>query len=526
MTRFLTRTALPLILAATVAVAAISACGGDDGSTADASPSADVSPAATKAAVPKRPDVLLLIFDEWPIDAMLGPDGKIDAARYPNIAALTQTATWFPNAHTIYDSTTKAVPEILDAKYPRNHTAPNYQGHPRSVFDVFGRKGYRIRVNEEATSICPPRYCRGARLQRPGILKRLQRGRRERMNAFFDKITPGKPTLYVRHTLLPHGPYLFLPSGKQTRAGWQDPIPGMNSPPSFHDRYLTQHNEQRLRLQIGFVDHELGRLFARMKANGTFDKSLIAILPDHGIATDIGVNDRRTTNKRNIDEIAPIPLFIKAPGQTAGRIDRSYVRTIDVVPTIADILNFRMPYRADGRSAFSRVTKRRRRIRLIKRDFSGTIVVSAKSMERRRAAIRRAKLKQFGYGNWESLYTGIGPNRQLLGRQVAQIASVAGNRTHAGLAQAAAMRSVNPSSVVLPAQVAGRVTGGKRGAHRDLAVAVNGKIEAVGRSFYLRGKRQESFAMMVPEKSLHGGRNTVQVFEVVGGNSLRLLGSS
>ena len=32
--------------------------------------------------------------------------------------------------------------------------------------------------------------------------------------------------------------------------------------------------------------------------------------------------------------------------------------------------------------------------------------------------------------------------------------------------------------------------------------------------------------MMVPESSLHPGANTVQVFEVVGGKSLRLLGST
>ena len=93
----------------------------------------------------------------------------------------------------------------------------------------------------------------------------------------------------------------------------------MNGPVGFGDRGLTDHNQQRLQLQIGFADHELGKLFAHMRANGTFNQALIAITADHGIAFEVGVKDRRTVTSRNIDEIAPVPLFIKAPGQTPRR---------------------------------------------------------------------------------------------------------------------------------------------------------------------------------------------------------------
>ena len=49
---------------------------------------------------------------------------------------------------------------------------------------------------------------------------------------------------------------------------------------------------------------------------------------------------------------------------------------------------------------------------------------------------------------------------------------------------------------------------------RDLAVAVNGRIEAVGRSFHLRGRRTEFFSLLVPESALRRGRNHVEVLEV------------
>lgn len=484
-----------------------------------------VDPNSPRPKIPRRPLAVMIVMDEFPIDAMLDRNGRIDSVRYPNFASLAATGTWFPNATTVYDSTTRAIPEVLDGMFPKRRADATFKTHPRTVYDLFGRRGYRIVRNEEATSLCPPRYCKDARGTRPAILPLLARGRRERLDRFIRAINPGRPTFYLKHVLLPHGPYMFLPSGRQTRRSSQDPVPGMNSPRGFGDRFLTDHNQQRLLLQIGFMDRELGRMFTRMRANGTFDTSLIAVTSDHGMAFEVGVKDRRTATRSNIDEIAPVPFFVKAPGQRVGRTDRSYVRTIDLVPTIADVLNFQMPYRAAGRSAFSPTSRRRRFVRMIKRGFSGTITVSAGSMERRRRALVRRKLALFGSGDFRTLYTGIGPNRQLLGRRAADLRPAGLGRLRAAIVGAGDMGNVDLRSTLLPTQVAGEVNGGPRGAKRDVAVAVNGRIEAVGRTFYLSGSRQESFAVMVPEIAMRPGRNLVEVHEVSArGTRLQLLG--
>ena len=70
-----------------------------------------------------RPPVVVVVFDEFPTDDLLGPDGKIDAERFPNFAELASMSTWFPNGHTVYDSTFKAVPSILDGRLPKPNTA-------------------------------------------------------------------------------------------------------------------------------------------------------------------------------------------------------------------------------------------------------------------------------------------------------------------------------------------------------------------------------------------------------------------
>jgi len=485
-----------------------------------------------EAAAKGKPPVVLLMFDEFPADLLLGPNRRIDAGRYPALAELAHSSYWFPNATTTFDSTTKAIPQIIDGRYPRPGGNPDYTSHPESLYDVFGRKGYEIRRVEAATSICPPRWCRGARRGRPAILTQLQEGRRERMARLFGSIRPtDEPTFWLGHILLPHGPYMFLPSGSQTRAGWQDPIAGMNSTPGFHSGYQALHAQQRLQLQIGFLDRELGRLFERMKREGTFDKSLIVVTADHGISSESGVRSRRDTNMGNIDELAPVPLFVKAPRQKRGKVVRSYVRTTDVAPTIADLVNARLPYPADGRSAFSRTVRARRGAMIIKRDFSRRLHISAADLERRRAALLKTRLRRFGSGDWDSLYTGIGPSRQLIGQPVAGLPRVAASKLQAGIVNAVAMRTVRRDSRVRPTQIAGSIVGGAGPRDtRAIAVAVNGTIEATGLSFHLRlpkaerARTGESFAVMVPERSIRIGRNHVEVFEIVGGRKLRLLG--
>ena len=98
---------------------------------------------------------MLVVFDEFGGDILLGPDGRIDAGRFPHFAALARDGTWFRNAQTRYDSTTKAVPLILDGMAPRPGTAPTVRDHPHSIFTTLGRAGYRIVPSEEATAMCP-----------------------------------------------------------------------------------------------------------------------------------------------------------------------------------------------------------------------------------------------------------------------------------------------------------------------------------------------------------------------------------
>jgi hypothetical protein len=477
------------------------------------------APKASHAAVPKRPYVVLLVMDEFPGDSLLDARRRIDPVRYPNFAALAGDATWFRNAYSVYDSTTKAVPLILDGMAPRPGTSADRRDHPHSIYDMFARHDYRIVDSEEATALCPPSICHGGRTRRPAIIPNLLGGRPRRFNRWVRSIKPGKPTLWVKHLLLPHGPYLYQPDGTRTRPGPGDLLHGMNTVPGFHDEFLTRHNEQRYLLQLGFTDRLLGRLLRQLKREGIYDDTLIVATADHGIAFQFGVQTRRSVSQSNVEELTPVPLFVKRPGQRGGRVSDAYARTLDVTPTIADVLGWSLGYAHDGHSAFGPITRRRHSVTLTTRDFSSIVHISGRRWEARRRAVVNRRLRQFGSGDRTSLFTGIGPHRDLIGSTAPPVARAS---VRASVTQAGLFADVRRASGVVPTQIAGDLRGGTSGATRDLAVAVNGTIEAVGRSFYLDGDATEHFAFMVPESSLREGRNSLEVYEVVGGKLRRL----
>ena len=496
------------VLAAAVLVAG--GCGGDD----------DGPPALAIA----HPPVVMVVFDEFPADALLRPDGRIDAERFPNFAELASISTWFPNAYTAYDSTFKAVPAILDGRRPRAGTAADVRSHQPSLFHVMDRLGYEVFKVESASALCPPRICPGARTRRPGILRRLAAGGRPaRFHRWVGSIRRRtRPALYFQHALLPHEPWLYLPSGRQSRPAGDDPVGGINKLPGFDDPELSLHNHLRHLLQVGFTDRLVGDLLSRLKRTGLLEDVLVIVTADHGYSFQVGVRSRRLLTEQNVEEIAPVPMFVKAPGQMEGRVDPSLMRNLDVTATIADLLGTDVFYRQAGRSAFSPEVRARRVVELPTRDFAKVVRIGVPELERRRARRRRRWGRLFGTGAesavlfgdpWATAYR-IGPHPELLDRRVASLRVRPARQVSARLAAASLFDDVTPHGRLLPTRIGGALRGVPRGEHRDLAVAVNGRIRAVGRSFDVWWKRHEYFSFMVPETALRAGANRVELFEV------------
>jgi hypothetical protein len=179
----------------------------------------------------------------------------------------------------------------------------------------------------------------------------------------------------------------------------------------------------------------------------------------------------------------------------------------------------------DGRSAFSSEVRRRRTIRILERNSFEPLRFSAEEWERRKRRVLERQLRLFGVGRDGPLRLfRIGPNQELLSRPVGELPMTRGSG--ARFVAPEEYRNVDLRSPTVPVHVTGRLDDVPAG--RDLAIAVNGRIRAVTRSFELADGDEVLFAAMVPESSFRQGRNRVEVFAVLsagGALSLQRLGA-
>ncbi|MGI8607521.1 MAG: sulfatase-like hydrolase/transferase [Gaiellaceae bacterium] len=522
----------------------------------------DVNAAITD--VSSRTPIVMIVLDEFSDVSVMDRGHRIDADRFPNFARLARTAAWFRNATTVSHTTTKAVPAIMSGIRPRSKKLPIFADHPDNIFTLLGGS-YRMNVVEAQTSLCPRQLCgddrprltgTGTRVKEaslysdasyvylhliapPRLEERLpsvstawenfgnEGGAQASINfsgddapkghpeswddrggatrAFISSIrATSRPTLNFAHILLPHGPYQYLPSGRQYALGSLVAL-GRDGDSWGPQTALVVQAYQRYLYQLEYTDRLLGRLLSRLRKIGLYDKALIVVTADHGISFRPG-DRRRGPTRTNIQDVAYVPLFVKRPGQRESVIVDDHVETIDILPTIADVLGITIPWRTDGRSGFGDVHTSRV-------DVSGLVTPVATVLESRDKALLR-QIRLFGTGATRPVLFGVGPAPRILGRSVSRLRVVGAGSASAQIdpKPLALLRSLPKGSRFSPSQVTGKVRG--LGAGRPVAIAVNGRI--AGTSTTINSAGAIRFSLLVPEELLHPGRNPVRIFALSG----------
>jgi hypothetical protein len=534
----------------------------------------------------KRPPIIFVQLDAFPTGLLMDPARRIDAVRYPNLARLAGTGTWYRNATTAHDNTPYSIPSILDGRWPRRGAQPILADHPNNLFTLLGHT-YQMQVYQSVTNLCPPGLCtqvgrrtwRGRmhlladdvsvvyrhlilpkrleeRLPRiddrwqgfgqadktgptsarsaGAVLRELAGG--GRAGVFLDmvrRMRPGsQPLLSYMHILLPHEPRQYLPDGREYQPG-ADPDPSLDGWPSFQNAFLSDQALQRALLQVGFTDRLIGIMIDHLKRVGLWDKAMVIVTADHGESFKRATRPvpellpgrlswRRAVSPSNVQDIAPVPLLIKYPHERTGRIDDRFVKTIDVLPTIAATLGIRLPFHVDGRSLRDPAYRGRRDV-VVERSGGAPVRIDIPTLQARRAAELRRRLALFGWGNRGPGLYGIGPHPELRGKPVSEFRVVAGGPLHARIQAAGSFDEVDlRRSPLVPSQITGWIEGGPPGG-REIAVAVNGRIGATGVTFPPIGRKGRNLSVLVPDRLFRSGANRVALFEIEGaGAGLRL----
>lgn len=496
--------------------------------------------------------VVVVIFDELPTTSLLDEEERIDAIRYPAFARLARHATWFRRASGVHALTEHAIPSILTGRYPDPTRLPIASDHPRNLFTLLAGR-YALHVVEPFTAVYRPADANGppgARLARmrslvadlsvvylhlllpnewsaslPSVTQAWNdflgaaspRGDEDRSGAFSDR--PGRfrefvaaigpsatPTLYFLHVPLPHVPWQYAPSGRAyyppTDFDFRDNVWGERE-------WWVVQGYQRHLLQLALVDTLLGELLDRLERVGLYDPALLIVTADHGASFRAGQSRRDPANMEHPEDVLGVPLFIKRPYQREGEESLRNVETIDILPTIADLLGVRISWDWDGCSAFDSTCPRRDHKLMNSRDdvplrFDPALLERRDSLER--------KLTLFGSGSRENGLFRIGPHRELVGRRVDEIGVRGAAKARAGLMQRAFERADRRPDAFALARVTGLLDRNPTGEEPlYVAVAVGGVIHAVAPAF--RSRRGDYlFSTMLPEDAYGFPGEPVEVF--------------
>ena len=446
--------------------------------------------------------VVLVVFDELPLVTLLNERGRIDRKLFPNFSRLADDSVWFRNTTAVAVLSQTAVPALMTGKY-LNPRGPHPRVYPRNLLTMVG-KAFDVRTVQPDPRFCSSRICPQSEIEltatdpRFGDFGRSARGRNFR--SFLEILQPRRrDAFYYLHLVAPHAPWSFLPSGRRyqpdRRPAADMEVSGPGRAWKKNTWLVTQAQQQHF-LQVQLVDRLVGALIDRLRSEDMYERALVVVTADHGMAFEPGF-PKRDTRKETIGEIATVPLFIKRPFEEEGKVSDRPIDLVDIVPTIADILNLSHVWEGlDGTSAFGRMT-----FDDAERSVSG--IPLSPDGDAIDPAIER-KYEWFGQdGSSIDLFElGPGTTEKLLGRAVKPL-------TAHGDSAATIQLQRRPGG--LRPQVTATVTDvSKR--PPVVAIAVDGKIVAVTKAHETDGATR--FSAMIPPRARSEPWADVQLFVV------------
>ncbi len=517
--------------------------------------------------------VVMVIFDEFPLISLLNGRREIDSNLFPNLADLAENSYWFRNATTNNESTLLSIPVILSGSLPRQRPfpLPLSREYPRNLFSLLSGS-HDLRIRENVTGLNPrrapaPFFPRFRLLAEdlsvaylhlllppswasrwlppvtqtwnqflnpaaPGPIRRAWKDfrvdwsrRAGRFRNFVDSIRgDGPPTLYFLHSMLPHASWIYLPSGKFYTLSERPGVAGVVGPNNqgldvnqwLDDPWLVTQSYQRHLLQVMFLDRLVGELVQRLREQNLYDSTLLVITADHGASFRPG-DSRRVVTATNYMDIISVPLIIKAPGQREGVVSDRNVESMDILPTLVEMLGIGTEWPLEGQSALAAEAPERPE-KIVCND-DGEMFSYDPRLEARWKSLDR-KLALFGAANGElseqDLYR-IGPHAELVGRRTDALIQGQSDLT-VEIDGSHLYRQVDLESSFLLSRISGRVIGSQDSRmDRTLAIGVNGTVGAVTRTSQLDG--ETVFSALVPENAFRDGSNQIRIYETRGTGS-------
>ncbi|BAO42980.1 sulfatase-like hydrolase/transferase [Thiolapillus brandeum] len=515
-------------------------------------------------------NVVVLVFDEFPLFSLLRDDETIDPEMFPSFHTLSRSADWYQYATAVADSTLRSLTSIITGHYPGNDKVWTYTSYPNNLFTLYAGT-HDIQAYESATDFCPNRVCGNEHTPEPDKdnLKKLITdlgivyAHMVTPDALKDpylpplgatwkdfgaqwqdevKSTTGKATAALKNKTLnkvqaatrgdsalrnymnwlekirqPSQPGIWFHHIQLPHKPWKYYPDGIRYYPGgiegLKDEFWTSetglvlHGYQRHLLQVAYADHLLGLLLDKLREQGLYDDALIIVTADHGASFMPGRN-RRILGDKNFADILRVPLFIKWPRQKTGRTRDDDAELVDLLPTINRALGTGAHLALDGRALTSRGRVERERRVVLERTKDNRL-------KRRLYASKELKANRGSLDEkvrfLNTIYA-VGGFDLLLGEDPAGYLASRRAQLSFTLDYPGLLNEVDLSKTLLPGRILGSIQGWTQpGELPYVALALNGKIRATAKLY--RGKKGRiKFSTMVPHSALEPGNNRISLY--------------
>lgn len=408
--------------------------------------------------------VVMIIFDGLTAGSLLDETDQVDAVRFPAFGRLASMSSFYRNTTTVHPRTDHAVPAMLASVYPEGDLAPVEANYPNNLLRlIYETHQFDMTVFEPVTELAPialqqlkpyrsvqagtwdlfdtttrvflqislPREVSTHMTRLPrawfGLLpnspttNRLLKGkisypwdnsRTEQVRHFLSTIQRSpRPTFHFLHVALPHYPWSLLPDGSTyaPNASIATFVPGLQQETISSDPWFAAQLWQRNLLQIQMADHSLGQILDQLEEQGLLEEALVVVTADHGMSFLPGEGLREVSGN-TLADIVSVPLFIKTPGQILAEVNDRNVETIDIAPSIAEILRLPVPNEWQGIPVTSSEVKPRKTI-------AATNTIIEPDFPQRRQHTRRL-IETFGTGSKDDRLGRLNIVPELVGRVV------------------------------------------------------------------------------------------------------------
>jgi choline-sulfatase len=119
-------------------------------------------------------------------------------------------------------------------------------------------------------------------------------------------------------------------------------------PYSLTDEFREKYRNAPYDGEIAYADQQLGRLMSAASSKSGMDKTIVAVLADHGES--LGEHGEYSHGVFLYDATLRIPFIIAGPGVSTGVRVKQQARTIDFLPTILDLVGAKLPGNVQGSS--------------------------------------------------------------------------------------------------------------------------------------------------------------------------------